>query len=304
MRLKFVLAWLPAALVLNAGVTWQETVRSESFDSSVFVKSRVPGIDPPLFDIPLEWYAPPLHGRPAAENRIYIDGDRLARVGKEDTTIFDLKARTITVVRPRQRSYSRETMAEGLERLRGILQGWHHPGLVGKYTTAVQKTGRTKQASNQTAEEYRIIAITPIGRRVFASSIYWMTPNAPTDELTAFRKKWSAECELPFPGTPPVDDNTAFAAMARIASKLPGFPIGYVVVTRPLPGAERTVAHESAAGSGPESGGLGELTAAGILLKLYVTETAYSDFTEGSVDPTVFNVPAGYKQRKPSGYTF
>lgn len=180
----------------------------------------------------------------------------------------------------------------------------------GAYTTEVQKTGQTKQIQDQTAEEYRIIALgpSPGRRRVAASSIYWMVPKNPSEELAAFALKWSRDCALPFPGMPPSEgDDSVFGLMARAVSKLPGYPITYVVVDRPLPGAEklarREVSDESPGRVPQTPGALGEL-AAGTLLQIHVTETAFSNFAVAAVEESQFTVLASYKKKKPSGYSF
>jgi len=301
---------IPALLScsLFAGVTYDETVRTGSLDASTLVQSRVPSVDPPLFDIPLELYAPRLDGSPTIHYRILLEGDRLARIGKEETTVFDLTAHTMTVVHRKAHTYSVETLDEARERLQAMLKRWSSfPNITGVYATVVQKTGRRRQMGDQTAEEYRVIAIgpSPGRRRVAASSIYWMAPKSPFDELALFQLKWSRECDLPFPGMVPTDDS-AFGVMASAAAKLPGYPMIYVVVDRPVPGAERTARRELdvPASRVPQSPGSLDEMAAGILLQIHVTETAFSDFVVGDVAPTVFAVPAGYKKKKPSGYPF
>jgi hypothetical protein len=44
--------------------------------------------------------------------------------------------------------------------------------------------------------------------------------------------------------------------------------------------------------------------AAGTLLQIHVTETAFSNFAAAAVEESQFTVPAGYKRKKPSGYPF
>src|ERR1035441_8847851 len=123
---------------------------------------------------------------PTDSFRILLEGDRLVRIGKDVSTIFDLKARTVTVVHPNARTYSVETLDEAQQRLREMLKDWWSSlGGSGKYTTQVQKTGETRQIQGQTAEEYRVIGITLYhGKRVVAgTSVYWTVPNPPSDEL-------------------------------------------------------------------------------------------------------------------------
>ena len=263
-------------------------------------------IDPPVFDISPNLYAPTLGGAPTNSFRILVQDDRLVRIGKDVSTIFDLKARTATVVQLNAHSYSVETLDEAQQRVGEMLREWRPPiGTNGKFTTEVQKTGHTRQIQEQTAEEYRVIAITLYeGKRVVAgSSIYWMVPKPPSDELAAFQLRWSRECGLPFPGMPPTGaDPSVFGAMARAASKLAGYPILYVVESRPMPfpGLER-------ANAAPEySASRNSLPDMQPDWDPYhtidVTETAFSGFAAGAVDPSAFAVPAGYKKKKSRGY--
>src|ERR1017187_8238705 len=83
-------------LPLFAGVTYDQTVRRGSFDGALPLQSRVPSLDPPVFDIPVTMYAPPLESARPETFKIVLQGDRLVRIGKDDSTIFDLQARTIT----------------------------------------------------------------------------------------------------------------------------------------------------------------------------------------------------------------
>jgi hypothetical protein len=281
-------------LPLFAGVTYDQTVRRGSFDGALPVKSRVPSIDPPVFDIPITMYAPPLESVRPETFKILLKGDRLVRIGKDDSTIFDLQARTITIVQPKRHSYRIETMDEAQERVSALFHSWNSRPAP-QYAAAIQKTGRTRQIEGQTAEEYRLIAISVSGgrRRVGGSSIYWMAPKSPSDDLAAFQAKWSRECGLAFPGmptTPTRGDTSVFGEMARAASTLPGYPVLYIVESRPLPGSER-IAEEASQVMVP----------AGVT-NIIVTETAFSGFVDGAVDPLVFEVPAGYKKTKSLRY--
>ena len=307
--LRVVLLSLPLALTMRAGVTCDQTVRTRVLDGSVLLQSRVPAIDPPVFDIPRNLYAPPFDRSPNESFKIHLEGDRLVRIGKHASTIYDLKARSVTVVQAKGHTYSVETFDGAQHRLGALLKDWRPPlGTNGKYTIEVQKTGETRRIQDQTAEEYRIIAITLYeGQRLVAgSSIYWMVAKPPSDELAAFRVKWSRECGLPFPGMPATGGNpSVFGAMASAASKLTGYPILFVVESRPLPFP----------GLGRITGSPADYVAARnslpeipvdywdrFSLRIDVTETAFSGFVAGAVDPSVFAVPAGYKKKNGRRY--
>jgi hypothetical protein len=304
--LRVVLLSLALALTLLAGVTYDQTVRTGTLDGSQLLKSRVPSIDLPVFDISPILYAPPLGRAPTDSFRILVEGDRLVRIGKDVSTIFDLKTRTVSVVQLKGHAYSVETLDEAQQRLGEMLRGWRPPiGTTGKFTTDVQKTGQTRQMQGQTAEEYRIIAIgLRMGKSVVAgSSIYWMLPKPPSDELAAFQLRWSRECDLPFPGMPPTGDPSVFGAMARAASKLTGYPILYVVESRPMayPGLEKI---NAAPEYNASRNALPDMQTAywDSSTNVNVTEMAFSGFVAGAVDPSAFAVPAGYKKKKSRGY--
>jgi hypothetical protein len=306
LTLLAVLLLLSFPLALFAGTTYDQTVREGEMDATVFVPSRVPLIDPPVFDIPLKLYSPPLQGAHTTRFRMIQEGDRLMQIGKDVSTIFDLGVRTVTLVQNKTRSYTVETLEAAQQRLGAILQPsfWD----INKYDVEVQKTGRTRQIEGQTAQEYRIIAIglERGGRRVAASSVYWIVPKAPSEELAAFLSKWSRASRLPFPGMPP-SDHSAFGVMAQAASKLGGFPIVYVVESRPIPGAEQ-LARLAGISPSPSSNDTArpqpdrpspnpeEQAGAARQMQIRVTEKAFSNFSVGTVEPSAFVVPAAYRR--------
>ncbi len=296
-------------LPLFAGVTYDQSVRRGSFDGALPLQSRVPSLDPPVFDIPLTMYAPPLESARPETFKIVLQGDRLVRIGKDDSTIFDLQARTITIMQPRSPLYSIETMDDAQVRVSALFHRWNSRPSP-RYSAAIQKTGQTRQIEGQTAEEYRIIAISLSRRRVGASPVYWIIPKSPSDELAGFQARWSRECGLVFPGmpaTPARDDTSLFGVMAQAASTLPGYPVLYIVESRPLPGAERLEVEEGLGRSDPSSRQPAHPTVSegvfpGKLTKIRVSETAFSGLVDGAVDPLIFEVPAGYKKTKSFRY--
>jgi len=284
-------------------VKYDQTVRRGSFDGALPLQSRVPSLDPPVFDIPVTMYAPPLESARPETFRIVLQGDRLVRIGNDESTIFDLQARTITIVQAKRHSYSIESLDEAQKRVSALFDRWLNSWPAPTYAAATQKTGQTRQIEGQTAEEYRLIAISVGLRRVGGSSIYWIVPKSPSDELSAFQARWSRECSLAFPGMPITSlpgDTSAFGAMARAASTLPGYPVLYIVESRPLPGAER-FEEKPPYLRRPENEGPQAMVPVA-LMYIRVTETAFSGFVAGAVDPLVFAVPAGYKKTKSLRY--
>src|SRR5579862_6429314 len=279
-------------LPLFAGVTYDQTVRRGGFDGEVPVKSRVPSFEPPVFDIPVTLYAPPLEKARPEIFKIVVQGDRLFRIGRDDSTIIDLQARTITIVRIKGHLYSIESLDDAQKRIGGLFRRWNSLETP-VYKAETQKTGQTRQIEGQTAEEYRVLAIGVRRRRVGASSIYWIVPRSPSDELAVFQTKWSRECTLAFPGmptTPERGDTSVFGLMAQAASKLAGYPLLYVVESRPLRDAAKLEAE------GPKAMVPADLTI------IRVTETTFSGFVDAAGGPSAFSVPAGYKKTESLKY--
>src|ERR1019366_7897605 len=104
-------------------------------------------------------------------------------------------------------------------------------------------------------------------------------------------------------GMPPAaGDPTVFGAMARAASKLAGYSVLYVVESRPFPGTQRFAPHPEYDASRNSLPGIQPTYWDPINLQIDVTETAFSGFVSGAVDPSAFPVPAGYKKKKSRGY--
>ncbi len=295
------------ALPLAAGVTYHETVRTGTLDGTLPVKTLVPDVDPPVLDIPVALYAPPLQKARPIVYRIVVSGDRLARIGEKFTTIFDLKARTITIVQPKTRSYRVETLDQAQRQFAAPPMQW--PMLPGSYKAEVRKTGQTRQLLGETAEEYRIVAVGVLnGRRlVGGSAIYWMVPNAPSSEFAAFEARWARECSLPFPGGPSLAaaGGSAIQVIAEAASKLPGYAALHVVESRPLPFVERRERRQrvySAASSALPEQGPRPLADPIDLRMIRVRETSFSGFVSGASDPSAFTVPAGFTEKRDLNY--
>jgi hypothetical protein len=108
------------------------------------------------------------------------------------------------------------------------------------------------------------------------------------------------------PTTPARDDTSLFGVMAQAASTLPGYPVLYIVESRPLPGAERLEVEDGLGRSDPSRQPahptVSEAMVPTALTNIRVSETAFSGFVDGAVDPLVFAVPAGYKKTKSFRY--
>jgi hypothetical protein len=112
-------------LPLFAGVTYDQTVRRGSFDGALPLQSRVPSLDPPVFDIPVTMYAPPLESARPETFKIVLQGDRLVRIGKDDSLFLIYRRAPLRSCGPRDtciaskpwtklRSASRRCSAAGI----------------------------------------------------------------------------------------------------------------------------------------------------------------------------------------------
>src|ERR1700722_979462 len=113
--------------------------------------------------------------------------------------------------------------------------------------------------------------------------------------------------DLGMPTTPAREDTSLFGVMAQAALTLPGYPVLYIVESRPLPGAERLEVEEGLGRSDPSSRQPAHSTVSQAMVpadlsNIRVSETAFSGFVDGAVDPLIFEVPGGYKKTKSFRY--
>jgi len=291
---------------LFGDVSYNETVRVGSISAKGPLE-RLPSIDPPIFDIPANLYARAIAYDISTEFRVSIKGNKLARTRKDVSTIFDLDARTVTVLQRKSHTYTIETFDSASKRLQEMYGRWFAPLTTETYSTKVERTGKTKVLDARTAEEFVVIAIGHFhGRnRVASRSVYWIVPQFPSEQAAQFQMRWAQECSLPFPGAELIGPGP-FGAIAEAASKLGGYAVLRTTQSRPIPNAGNVIDAASYDASRPNipqetiAGSYSMFTAE--MARIHAQQTETGGFTSDSIADDIFAVPAGYKLKKGAAY--
>jgi hypothetical protein len=306
--LSYTLLVLFCAGQVLADVTYEETYRILMFDGRG-PQARVPSIEPPVFDIPASLYSPSFDHAKTTTFKVYIKGNKMARLGDDTSSIFDLDAQTVTTLLNRIHRYTVESFAEAQRHSDEMMRRWLSGQKTGTYTANAQRTGHTRVLDGQTAEEYRIIGIGHIqGRnRVAGSSVYWVVAENPSDGMAEFRAKWAQRCSLPFPSAlfAADADTTVMAAMTRAAVHLGGYPVRWIVETRPPVEADNGIEPTAYGAEWPTLSQAPVTVFTGIvdsLAAIVAAESAVSNFAAEAVSDDVFVVPAGFTLKKGLGY--
>jgi hypothetical protein len=291
---------------LQGDVSYNETIRVGSFAARGPLE-RVRSVDPPVFDIPASQYAKSPDNEITLEFTVSIKGNKLARTRKDVSTIFDLDARTVTVLLRKSHTYTIETFDSASKRLQEMYGRWFAHLTTETYSAKVERTGQTKVLEGQAAEEFVVIAIGHFhGRnRVASRSVYWIVPQAPSEQAAQFQMRWAQECNLPFPGAELIGPGP-FGAIAEAASKLGGYAVLRTTQSRPIPNAGNVIDAASYDASRPEisqeaiTGSYSMFTAE--MARIRAQQTEISGFTSDSIADDVFAVPAGYTLKRGSAY--
>lgn len=278
--------------------------------------STISWADKGVFDIPPDFYAPPLQGAVRATIRIQIKGNKLSATETRVRRIYDLDTGTLTTIDLQNHTFRVETFDQSYLRLERLLKHIGSYGTDRDFQVAVRKTGRTIRMADEDATEYSIVAITTRhGKRIVAaSSTCWSAEVAPSKELDAFRQKWRARTKLPFP-----DNTVGFtegagvdSAMAQAQQKLPGYIVGSAIEFRPV---ESPIGSEIPTGFSYDASrndlpfrSTGE-TGQSATLNTYpteffhtrdilITQTALANLSTQLLEEESFTVPSGFKKKK------
>lgn len=286
-----------------AGVTYDE-----SFGTSIGRND----IEPSPLGLPVApptvfnsaFYSPtPFDPAKTQSFKVYVKGNRLARVGSLTSTIYDLDAGTVMVIDHEKRRYAVMAVAamqRWLERGRG-------PGAA-TYIT-ISGTGRTMKIGDQKASEYLLTVRTRSDTQseVLAHAVYWNVEKLPSDELAAFQKRCLDKYGRQYPAVCSLTESKGFGILSRNDAGLDGYPVLKIIEWRmPVPAPFDTDA--SPAEIYPaDSPGFGNQSAAithtrvrqpSSFARIVRTETQISNFVEGPIDDANFAIPKGYKPQK------
>ena len=277
--------------------------------------------------------------REPIQSTVMVKGDRMATISAHAAHIIDLKNETMTEVNFDKKTYSVVTFAQLSEMMKRadeqIKSEKGKPVQNLTFKVSVDKTGKTRSIAGTDTHE-ALVKIEMIGQdektgepvtaMVITSDMWLAKPASGYDEIRDFQRRmaekltWSPGMAMAQPGM-----GKGMAEMAKEMSKLDGMPI-YQFMVMGAQGSDQVAAnHDPTAQPTPEpeqKGGLmGRLAAArlgvghkqdqdqqgsgqqgaGTMMEM-VTEM--SGFSTDSLDPSKFEVPAGFQQtdyREPGG---
>jgi hypothetical protein len=280
------LAFSLAAGYLVADVSYQETVRYTGGALVDMSKSMQGGLMGKMVGAKL--------GKALQDHtsKVYLKGNKMARVGPTVTSIIDLDAGTMTMIDSERQSYStitfdelRQQMDQARERM-----AQHKASGSGdiKFDVKVDPTGQTREIQGQTAKEY-IMTLTAQGEQTggmrVRSDMWTVSSVAGFDELRFFQKKMAEKMGYAMSGFNPMMGaaNQGLSELTKEITKLDGYPL-----------AQDTSIAGVQSPMGPMMGGDPNTP-------FLTTTSESSGFSTESVADSVFQIPAGYKEQKRRG---
>lgn len=213
--------------------------------------------------------------------KVYLKGNKMARIGPATSVIMDLDAGTMVVLDNREHTYSRQTFEDLRER---VQEAQERMGGSFEFDVKVDRTGHTRTIEGKEASE-TVVTMTakssgPAGRMVVKTDA-WLTPgDAGTAELRDFMKKLAEKFGSPAIGSPGLGPaGSGLTAASRELNKLDG----YALITD---------IRVSGISMGP-GGNAGDADA-----PVLEMETDSTNFSTGPVDAAVFSIPAGYTEAR------
>jgi hypothetical protein len=230
--------------------------------------------------------------------KVYVKGNKMARVGAAACTIFDLDAGTLTTLDLQKKSYSTTTFDEINRRMqemqRRMSKEAPQPAEV-QFLAKVEPTGKMRDIDGQNAKEY-VMSITVQGQEAAGmrvKSYLWAVPAvAGMEELRSFQKKMAARLNNlggfnPLMGTA----NSGLNELRKEAMKMDGFPVTQEVtvsgVQSPMD-PMMAMQHGGQENKDPNA-------------PFLIMNTDAKSFSDRSVNDSVFEIPAGYKEQKGRG---
>ena len=275
-----------AAACLLADVTYDQTVK---FTGGSMV------------DLMHQMASNPIMGRLGGSNlknalqdqtySVYVKGNKMARIGQLNSTIYDLDAGTITLINNEKRTYTRQTFEEMHARMEEMQRRMsHRQGSDISFDAKVEKTGQTRNIGGQETSEV-VFTLTAKGEgsggqsgQMVVKDHAWIAPvTATTQELIDFGKKLSEKYAYASAGFIPAlgAANNGLADAMKEALSQGGYPVLSEIEV-------------SGVASPMMRSGNSDPTAPFMQM-----ESQSSNFGQGPVDDSKFAVPAGYKQEQP-----
>jgi hypothetical protein len=230
---------------------------------------------------------------------VYIMGNRMARIGPHQSSIYDLDAGTLTTINHDNQTYAVMTFDELSQRMQQMQQRLGKAQADLQFDAKVDKTGESRKIDGETANETVITLRAKQANngqdQMVVSTHTWLVPmNAPRQEARNFQKRMGEKAAAAFMGgAAPLMGfaSSGLSAVMREMSRLDG---GYPALS--------TTSLTGSLGPGNPLTALAAMSGAGGSTgpnaPLLTTESSFHNFVQGVADPAKFAIPAGYKALK------
>ncbi len=267
---------------------------------------------------------------------VMIQGNRMVSLRADSAEVIDLDKETMTHIDFTKRTYTVVTFAQFKQRMEEMSQRMHEkqpdqPDM--SFKVSVKETGQKKQVSGfDTKEAILTLEMDSTDQKsgqkgaLTITNDMWLAPDAPGyDEVRKFHRRMAEKLSFdPGAGLGMMarpDMLKGMAEVAKEASKLDGIPVLSLTAiggnSEGQPGAASQPPQQQSSGGLGRLGGLGGLggfhrkkqqddnqqsaaeqnsTASGSLIEM---TTELTGFSSAAVDPSKFDVPAGFQQVEP-----
>jgi hypothetical protein len=229
--------------------------------------------------------------------KVYLKGNKMARLGADTGMIFDLDSGTMTMIDVQKKTYSTTTFDEMNRRMEEMQKRISKNGsgpLEMRFDSKVEATGKTRSIDGKEAKEY-VMTITAQGQQagMRVKSDLWAVPSVPgLDELRTFQTKMVDRLKNlngfnPAMGTA----SSGLNELSKEVLKMDGYPVTQEVT---VSGVQSPMSPMMAMRNGGEENK--DPNAPFLIMK-----TDSKSFSDGAVADSVFEIPAGFKQQKMRG---
>jgi hypothetical protein len=228
--------------------------------------------------------------------KVFLKGNKMARVSASTSMIFDLDAGTLTTVDTEKKSYATASFDDINRRMQEMQQrlakNGSQPSEI-RFTSKVEPTGKTRTIDGKDAKEY-LMTITAAGQQagMRVKSDLWAVPSVEgMEELRSFERKMAAKLAN-MNGFNPMMGNASSGLneLNKETLKIDGFPVTQEVA---ISGVESPMSPMMAMRNGGQENK--DPNAPFLIMNM-----ESKSFSGGPVSDSVFEIPAGYKEQKRS----
>lgn len=226
--------------------------------------------------------------------KVYVKGNKMARLGSGTGMIFDLDAGTMTTLDSEKQTYSTVTfddMNRRMQDMRERMSKSSSKPAEMQFESKVEASGKTREVDGQQAKEY-IMTVTakgPEAGMVVTSDLWAVSSIEGMEELRNFQKKMAARMSSIAGFNPMLGTASAgLSQMEKETLKIEGYP---VLQETKITGVQSPMSPMMAMRNGGQENKDPNAP-------FLIMNTDSKSFSSGSVNGSVFEIPAGYKEQK------